>query len=170
MATERTYRRWTTKELDYMRRHGALGADAIAAELGRSKSSVIATANRFRISLRTPGERRGYVLGQPRGVSLQGDLREAALDGRVPESAIAARRELNRPEVCPACGTRDVNHSSGFCIACWRHELAKRHRRELERLRAEHESQKELWTARQQLSRYRQEIAAGRDGDGDGAP
>lgn len=161
-------RPWTSAELKRLREGAAGGARELAAELGRSVTSVTSAAYRHRISLRAAGERRGSVLGQPRGVSLQPELRHGALAGRVPESAIAARRELNAGPLCPACASREATHHSGYCLSCWHRELARRHHEELERIHAEDEARKLLWQERQRLHRERDRIAAGSGGPTDG--
>ncbi len=148
-------RPWTSKELKILRDGAAAGAKAIAEELGRSKTSVTSAAHYHRISLRTPDERRGTVLGQPRGISLKAELRDGALAGRVPADAIAAREALDAAALCPVCCVRDATHRSGYCVPCWHHVLAKRHREELERLRAEDDAKRALWKARQRVKRAR---------------
>lgn len=62
-------RPWTTQELARLRELAGNAPELIAEELGRTLSSVQMAAHRNRISLRRSGERRGLVLGQPRGTS-----------------------------------------------------------------------------------------------------
>ena len=83
----RAYLPWTTRELAYLRRHRADGADAIASALGRSQKSVRRMAERAGVSLRVrPGE-----LCPRCGLN------------RVREGTVAARRG-----VCVACWPRHL--------------------------------------------------------------
>lgn len=86
-AGGRAYLPWTTRELAYLRRHRADGADAIASTLGRSQKSVRRMAERAGVSLRVrPGE-----LCPRCGLN------------RVREGTVAARHG-----VCVACWTRHL--------------------------------------------------------------
>lgn len=123
-------RNWTVRELDELRRLAPLGAHAAAAALGRSVQAVQAAAKRHRISLRRPGERRGSVLGQPRGVRAEGELRrlrEQVLSGEIDPAEVEARGAavVLGAEVCPACAARPPEVSStGFCRPCHLRALA----------------------------------------------
>jgi hypothetical protein len=114
-------------------------------------------AERQRISLRTSGQRRGLVLGQPRGLSLKRALRRDVVSGTIDADVLAQRMALDGlGPLCPACGKRPVRvASSGFCRVCHLERLAAAH----EELLAEHRAQERLWAARQQLSRARRTAA-----------
>jgi hypothetical protein len=144
---------WTTAEIKLLRANSSLGASALAAMLGRTPASVRRAAVRYRISLRASGERRGLVLGQPRGVSLKRDLRaDLARDRRLAE---LVARNLSLPldaDLCPACARRPITvHSTGLCSVCHLRKLADAHRDAV----AEIEARRELLAARQQLHRAR---------------
>ncbi len=142
-------RPWTSKELGELRRLAPLGAETIAELLERSVWSVRKQAQRIRISLRPEGERRGTVLGQPRGVSMLADarrtrqlrqLREDVLAGRV-DVARAERRgraiALGRTD-CPSCSVRPIEvESTGFCEDCHLEALALGHALEADRAEAQ---------------------------------
>jgi hypothetical protein len=139
---------WTTAEIKLLRANSSLGASALAAMLGRTPASVRRAAVRYRVSLRSPGERRGLVLGQPRGVSLKRDLRaDLARDRRLAE-LVARNLSLPRDaDLCPACARRPITvHSTGLCGVCHMKKLAEAHRDAL----AEIAAQRELLAARQQ--------------------
>jgi len=144
---------WTTAELKILRTHARLGADEVAERLGRGRRSVEAAASRFGVSLRRRGERRGSVLGQPRGVSLRRDLRDGLLQHG---DLIAKRLQLDADaELCPACGLRPARVlRTGFCRTCHLQRLAELQRE----ARAEHEAQRELWVERQRRHRARQGV------------
>jgi len=144
---------WTTRDLLYLREHREDGAGAIAEVLGRSVGSVRAQANRWRISLRKPGSRKGIRIGQPRGVRLPKELR----DGLLETGQVVADRLQMRPdeELCPQCGHRPIRiESLGICRVCHLRNLTDHHR-ELENEQA---AQRELWAARQ--ARHRSRIAS----------
>ena len=149
-------RPWNSREVQTLRDRAHLGAVDLAKELGRSRRAVESAAARHRISLRTPGNRAGIVLGQPRGVSLRGASHRAALvdDPRL-ATAIAQRVQLAREaEVCPSCGVNVVTvKRTGWCRSCHLRAQAIAQ----EEIRAELAAVRERWTARQQLHRERLE-------------
>jgi hypothetical protein len=136
-----------------MREHAKLGAVEVARLLGRSVSSVRRMASRQRISLRSEGERRGLVLGQPRGVSLAEQLRGDVVSGRIDAEIMARRMALQQDaETCPCCGRRPIEvRSTGFCVKCHRDRLSAAHLDEVEKL----DAQRALWSSRQALCRAR---------------
>ncbi len=156
-----------------LRAVAATGAEAAAIILGRSVASVRTAAARHRISLRQPGERRGLVLGQPRGQSWArlrdaADLavaartvREAILAGEVDPARLerVARRALliaSGAPLCPACATRPQERSTtGLCEDCHLRELARAHREDQSR----QEAQRELWRERQRKTRDRRKTS-----------
>ena len=109
-------RAWTTKELSLLRERRALGAAALGDLLDRSARSVALAAYRHGISLRRPGEARGILVGQRRGVCLTGARRAIVAD---PQLA-AQRAALYREDVlCPDCGRRRVDVAeTGLCEQC----------------------------------------------------
>lgn len=143
-------RSWTTGELKIMRANAHLGAAALAELLERSQRSVEAAASRHRISIRRRGESRGTVLGQPRGESLDPAVRATLVDGG---ALVAERMRVNHEAaLCPSCAKREIAvRVSGLCKPCHLRRLRDIH---LDRL-AERTAQRELWTARQQLKRSR---------------
>lgn len=159
-------REWTSSELAALRANAHLGAVVVAELLGRSLSSVKHQARRQRISLRVPGERRGLVLGQPRGVRWADQakagvpaerltmIREQVLAGLVDMGVLEARVRdwtSGRPRpICPACGQRPIERTTtGTCEVChWTH-LARAHRDEADRI----EARRALDAARQSKSR-----------------
>jgi len=157
------HRPWTVSEVESLRKHARLGANAVALMLGRSIPSVRRAAHRHRISLRKAGERRGVLLGQPRATTWTGQNLDAALlaqmradvlSGSVDLAELEARvrdhlEERERP-LCPSCGLRAQERSStGLCEPCHLRELARAHRDELDR----REARRDLWRARQERSR-----------------
>ena len=149
---------WTSSELAALRSNAHRGAVECARLLERSVGAVKQAAYRHRISLRRSGSRSGAVLGQPRGVSLKRAMRDASLDGTVDPELVAARMRLDAgAALCPACTIRPVRvRATGLCRVCHLSHLAAQHREVL----AEHESQRELWQARQQLKRSRDRAQA----------
>jgi hypothetical protein len=121
-----TFRPWTSRELEDLRRLAHLGAEECARRLGRSTASVRRAAQRHRISLRPPGERGGRLLGQPRGLRLARAQREALLAARRHDRLVAAHLALARGggALCPACGRRPVSTGHGLCLACHERALA----------------------------------------------
>ncbi|HXF73984.1 MAG TPA: hypothetical protein VNO79_15415 [Actinomycetota bacterium] len=123
-------RPWTLRELEELRRLAHLGAVGAAAVLRRSVPAVRAAAWRHRISLRRPGERRGLVLGQPRGVRTEGELRrlrEQVLSGELDPAEVEARGAavLLGADLCPACASRPPEvASTGLCRPCHLRALA----------------------------------------------
>ena len=160
-------RPYTTKDVLFVKKNASRGAESLAAELQRSVTSIRKLASRERISLRRAGERRGLLIGQPRGTSwmdlrlggvsaerlaeirseaLSGELDLAALERAVVDIARGKKR------LCPNCTARYVdNASSGFCTPCHLRTLASLHRDEIARRSA----QRELWAAKQESSRLK---------------
>jgi hypothetical protein len=136
-----------------MREHARLGAVEVARRLGRSVSSVRSMAKRQRISLRSSGERRGLILGQPRGTSVSEQLRSDVVSGRVDAELLARRMALvQAAETCPCCGRRPIEvHTTGFCLVCHKDRLSSAHLDEVEKL----DAQRALWSSRQALCRAR---------------
>ncbi len=134
-ATITGQRPWTSREIAELRRLAPLGARALADLLERSVGSVKRQAHRMRISLRPDGERRGTILGQPRGAAIATDrrlskLRADVLAGLVDPARIerlGSARLLGRTD-CPSCGIRPIEiESSGFCLECHLRALALGH-------------------------------------------
>jgi len=144
---------WTATDIRYLREHASLGADELARRMGRSPAAVKRAASRFGVSLRRSGSRRGSVMGQPRGVSLRGELRADLVSGRVDQEVLARRLRLDaEAELCPSCAARPIRvAATGLCRVCHLRVLAELHREALEEL----EARRDLWTARQQLKRAR---------------
>lgn len=136
-----------------MREHAKLGAVAVAQLLGRSVTAVRRMASRQRISLRSSGERRGLVLGQPRGMRIGEQLRGDVVSGRVDAELLAQRMALRQDaETCPACGRRPIEvRATGFCTVCHKDRLTAAHLDEVEKL----DAQRALWSSRQALCRAR---------------
>jgi len=156
---------WTTTEVALLRDQGHLGAAAVALLLGRSVGQVKDAAYRYRISLRVKGERRGTLLGQPRGSqwresgelipAVMAEIRAGVLAGEIDMADLEARaRDLvndDRP-LCPACGERAQAHrSTGLCSVCHPLYLARAHREGM----ATKQAKRELWQAKQESSRSR---------------
>ena len=146
---------WTTGDIAFLRANAALGAAELARLMERSRQSVKDAAHRHGISLRRRGERRGTLLGQPRGLRLAELLPRA---DRETAALALAREELDREAaLCPECGHRPVRvRKTGLCLACHRRRLADAHREAL----SEIEAGRELWQARQQLRRAREKAGA----------
>lgn len=159
---------WTSQELAILRQNAHHGAEYIAQVLNRSLPSVKRQAQRHRISLRKPGERRGIILGQPgrvrwaeqvrAGVPIERleQLRQQVLDGQVDMATLEAKvreRIHGRPKpLCPACSERPQERSTtGLCEVCHWRELARAHRLEADRAAA----RRDLDAARQEASRAR---------------
>lgn len=157
---------WTSQELMLLKSQSHLGAKAIAQMIGRTEKSVRNAAARHRVTLRKPGERRGLVLGQPRGVGWSAQIRagvpldrlellkEQVVNGEVDMGTLEARaREAieGRPRpICPSCGQRPVERSTtGMCEVCHWQYLARAHRDEADRV----EARRRLDAARQEKSR-----------------
>lgn len=169
-------RGWRSSEIVVLRQNAHLGAEAVAALLGRTVRSVKRKAEKERISLRRPGERRGLLLGQPAGESwansdvsgidpgrlaalrrdaINREVDLGVLEGRVRDAVLNRHRPL-----CPMCSRRHVERSTtGLCSPCHWRELARAHREEAERNNA----RRELDAARQEASRARR-----RAGDDEG--
>ena len=136
---------WTTVEASFIREHAALGARKIARRLGRSETSVRSAACRFGVSLRTPGQRRGALLGAPRGAVLRG-LR-AELLGE-PERHLC---------LCPDCGYREQVRSLGRCRTCHLRHLTSAHMQAVLLREKELEEQEEAeLEAKRELLMWRQ--------------
>ncbi len=159
-------RDWTVQELQTLRANAHLGAAAVAAMLDRTVIAVQACARKHRISLRKAGERRGPILGQPKGqhwaaqiragVSVERlvAIRQDVLAGTVDMATLEAKaREAvyGKPKpVCPSCGQRPIERSqTGLCEVCHWRELARAHRDEADRI----EARRALDAARQEKSR-----------------
>lgn len=153
VTQKRDIRMWTSLELHTVRENANLGAEHLAVLLGRSVNCVRLMASRQRISLRAAGERRGLVLGQPRGESIVAQIREDIVSGRVDAEVLAQRMALLQDAaLCPCCGHRSVEvRSSGFCLKCHWDRLSAAHLLELEKL----DSHRALWSSRQALCRAR---------------
>ena len=160
-------RRWTTREISYLRGHSREGAAAIAAHLGRTVRAVRQQATRMRISLRRVGVRRGLLLGQPRGESWRRGpaalIRQAALAGELDLTLAEARVEgdLTDPlPVCPSCGVRPARHAkTGLCVVCQRRRLAEQYKEQA----AEAQANREYQVAKQQAHRSRVCVVDGCD-------
>lgn len=159
---------WHSTEVVFLRQNAHLGVGALAGLLGRSVRSVKQAAYRHRISLRPPGERRGTVLGQPRGTSFLDAraagarvqrlrvLREAALAGIVDPVALERRVRLlvDGAPLCPGCAMDPIEvETTGLCRACHLDALAEAHRAEMR----VHAAQRALWVERQRKVRSRRE-------------
>ncbi len=153
VVTKHGNKDWTSLELRDLREHSHLGASEVALLLGRSVVSVQHMAARQRISLRTAGEHRGSVLGQPRGEAVLPAIRGDIVSGRVSAEAIAERMTLMRDAaLCPVCARRPAEvASSGYCVCCHKRLLSEAHLAELEKL----DAQRALWSSRQALCRAR---------------
>jgi hypothetical protein len=158
-------RPWTTSEVATLRKMAPLGAQAIASMLERSTKAVRRQAERLRISLRTPGEVRGRILGQPRGVSFArdrgvlGTLREDVLAGRVDPALIERRAQLLAAgaPLCPSCAVRPVEvESTGWCTPCHLRDLAEAHAMEADRIT----EQRHLDAERQRKHRRKEAVSA----------
>lgn len=152
-------RPWTSADVQTLRENGHLGVTTVSLLLGRSSSAVRMQAHAFRISLRRQGERRGLVIGQPRGQAILPRIRGDIVDGRVSDEAIAARMQLiQESTLCPVCCARPIEvPTTGWCLHCHRASLVAAHLQELEKL----DSQRALWASRQALCRGRR--AAGEE-------
>jgi hypothetical protein len=145
---------WTSLQIAELRQNAALGAVQVARLLHRSIPCVKACANRQRISLRSAGERRGSVLGQPRGVSLRAELRADLVSLPGMAELVASRMKIDADAaLCPVCAIRPVQPkgSGGFCRPCHLRRLTEAHEQALEELSA----QRALWSSRQVLHRER---------------
>lgn len=163
-------RPWTSSEILRLRNNANLGVEACAALLGRSPKSVKQKAQRERISLRRPGERRGLLIGQSKHKSWMDQegisparlakIREEVIAGEInlgdlERRVIDAVRRPNRP-LCPWCSSRPIERqTTGLCEPCHLRELARAHRDEAERAAA----RRDLDAARQQASRARRKGA-----------
>lgn len=120
-------RPWTSLEIERLRANRELGAVALAELLGRSVWSVKRAAYRFRISLRRPGDARGHVLGQPRALSLSGELRKAI--GAAPDLYAERLRVSREAALCPSCTCRPTQvETSGLCRRCHARHLEELYR------------------------------------------
>lgn len=159
---------WTSSEIRTLRENASLGITALTLLLGRSKASIKAAANRYRISLRPPSEQRGIILGQPRGVAWMDQvksgisperlaaIRQEALNGELDLASLEDRvrnqgSDKSRP-TCPACSARPQDHTStGLCSVCHMRALAQAHREN----HIVDDAKRELWRAKQEASRAR---------------
>ena len=150
---------WTVAELTFMRANASKGRKWIAAQLGRTESSVRRAAERNHISLRSEGEQRGSILGLPRhmrlaelraiGISHPERLSELNLTNA--HQALLDRAAGKRQPICPACTVRPVQTTNGGCIPCWNSALEAEHRDETDRIKA----RRALDAARQEKRRAR---------------
>lgn len=164
---------WRSSEIVLLRQNAHLGAEAVAHLLGRSVRSVKRKAEKERISLRRVGERRGLLLGQPRGTSWVHEkvagidsarlahLRRDAINREVDLGDLEARVRdavLNRHRpTCPWCTKRPIERATtGLCEPCHWRELARAHRDSIERDAA----RRDLDAARQEASRARRRAPA----------
>jgi hypothetical protein len=149
----RKTRHWTTGDLGVLRANAHLGAERLARLLGCTPCAVRMTAHRHRISLRRPGVRCGLVLGQPRGVSLSGVIRDDLVSGRVDPELIAERMRIDaEAELCPFCGRRPVRvRATGLCLVCHKGLLTERHREVVD----EHVAHRDYNRAKQAAKRTR---------------
>ncbi len=106
--------------------------------MDRSVASVKSAAQRYRISLRKRGSRRGSVLGEARGVTLPPEVREDLRSGTVDAALIAQRMILDRDaDLCPYCGRRPIRvMASGLCVPCHKEILIEKHREAIDELLA----------------------------------
>lgn len=160
-------RPWTTAEIATLRRLAPLGAQAVSQELTRPVWSVRKQAQRLRISLRRDGERRGLILGQPRGskaypiqrLRFLRQLRTDILAGRVDVARMERRvRAITRGEpLCPECARRPVEvEQTGLCEDCHLDRLAWAHAMEADRV----EKDRQLLRERQRKSRAKRREAS----------
>lgn len=178
LLTQRTRHKnaepWTLAEVAKLRENAHLGARQVAVLLGRSECSVRSQAARLRVSIRRQGERRGLILGQPRGDSWTGhdidELRSAVtsglLDPNVVEAALARIVAGEVPALCPRCVQREADHRSGVCKVCHLNALTHAHRDAI----AVKEAQQRLWAARQDKSRAARGKVVNAVGDEDDEP
>jgi hypothetical protein len=84
-------------------------------------------AARNGISLRPAGERRGLLLGQPRGYHVPPDQRKILLDSGNYDKLLAAYGDLMRGkgELCPNCAKRPITTRDGFCAVCQMERVAE---------------------------------------------
>lgn len=153
LTQKRDTKAWNTGELTTLRNYASLGAAELAEMLGRSVNSVRMTARRYRISLRRANERRGLVLGQPRGYRLAADISSDIRSGHIPAEVLAQRTALREEAgMCPCCGRNPATvRATGFCRSCHLDRMTSAHLDILE----EHDAQRALWTSRQALCRTR---------------
>lgn len=159
---------WTSSEFAYLKNNAGKGVQEIAQALERTPESVRQMARRHRISLRKTGERRGLLLGQPRGTSWrelrqQGitaerleSIKQDVLDGLIDlgelEKQIAEIASGKQRELCPQCAARYIARAStGLCAPCHLKILARLHQDAVDIRNAE----RALWAARQENSRNR---------------
>jgi hypothetical protein len=148
---------WTSVEIALLRANASLGAAELADQLGRSVSSVTSAAHRQGISLRTPGSRRGTVLGQPRGMRLSGVLREDLVSRAGEATLIAERMRIDAEAIlCPSCGRRPQRViRTGLCRPCHLAELQRHHLEAIDEL----DARRALLTSRKALERARRHHA-----------
>lgn len=135
---------WTSAEISTLRALSYTGAMTVADALGRSVLSVKMQAHRQGISLRTPGQRGGRILGlsnaagQVAAAAGQTEhlrrLREQVQTGEVDASVIAYYEvwiSHGKP-LCPKCSRNPAEvESTGWCRPChlrlaldgWRYAL-----------------------------------------------
>jgi hypothetical protein len=122
-----TSKLWTSRELADLTANANLGEYGCAELLGRSRCSVRSAAYRSRISLRRPRERRGSVLGQPRGVSLRPELIAGLkADTRLAQLVAQRMRIDASAALCPTCGRRPATvRTTGLCVCCHTERLTE---------------------------------------------
>ncbi len=127
---------WTRHDDYTLRRLRRRGAERAAQELGRSVAAVRKRAARLGISLRPAGERRGIILGVPRGVggpaiaAYRRDVLEGRADAESVLKLVRGFAAVERGEVglCPRCAIRPQHGAGrGFCRVCELYWLAERH-------------------------------------------
>lgn len=148
-VTNREQRYWSSTELAELRKLAPLGEVVVAELLGRSITSVRGQAYRQRISMRRDGERRGLLLGQPRGVSLVAAAARYPDLAQIRENVFEQRADIERIDrrvrllargapLCPACGRRPQEvERTGLCEDCHTRELAHAHAMEADRAEAD---------------------------------
>lgn len=133
-------RPWTTAEEQALRELCGFGLEACSLWLDRPTKSVEHKAYRLGLSLKVSRHDPAVICGGSLGVSLI---------ARVKASVDAS--------LCPSCGKRPVGvKSTGLCGVCHRRHLKSAHDEEL----AEIQAQRDLWAARKQLQRAREQIGA----------
>lgn len=146
---------WTTRERELLRENAHLGVTRVAALLGKSPRAVESMASRLRVSLRRPGEKRGALLGVPRGAMAAephlAALRASVLAGSVDLGRVLAVADGPDRPLCPSCARFPADHSSGFCRACYTMRLRDAYVYE----NAVRSAERELWRERQIASRTR---------------
>lgn len=157
---------WTSTELATLHQHAHQGATTCALLLGRTTKAVRRQAERQRISLRTPNNRQGILLGQPTHTTTSAlatdapnptlihHINQQIRDGQLPATIQTEAHKIatGHYPICPACARNYANHpTTGTCRSCYLRALAEAHHQHHD----EQAAQQELWTARQQAKRRR---------------